>query len=308
MALIRVPKGNFTTIENSIFKDGRISLKAKGLFCYMLSKKDGWSFSAERISLDNNDGRDGVRAGLRELENNGYLTRVKVNGGGGLFTTEYHLNYPEIPTDDAITDDGKSVVGLSDDGKTNVGLPDDGKAVDNSKEEYSKDYINNTINSNEDYNNLFGADAQKEYSESSIDKNSSSEKEKSSDKKEIEKFGKTEFRQILIDIGAQAQHVEDWIKVRVAKRATFTHTALQAFFNECNKHNFPIPDAVRICAEKSWQGFKYEWILNDQNSNYGKTTITTSQSRQQRADDVAKVRDLAKQIIFSSSEQSNGCS
>src|SRR5690606_4314057 len=168
------------------------------------------------------------------------------------------------------------------------------------------DTVNDTVTVNDINNNLFVADAPKKDSSEEFLKAEGDGKEKISAKKEKD-FGKPEFRQALIDLGSDPLHVEDWIKVRVAKRATFTHTALQAFFNECNKHNFPIPEAVRICAEKSWQGFKYEWVLNDQNNNYGKTTITTNQSRQQRADDVAKVRDLAKKIILSSSEQSNGC-
>src|SRR5690606_17973928 len=107
---------------------------------------------------ENNDGRDGVRAGLRELEENGYLTRVRVNSGGGLFSTEYHLSYPEstkeTSTDDGLTDDGKTVDGKTNDGKTNDGLTDDGKAVYNNKDYYSKYYINNTINNKEKDNKI----------------------------------------------------------------------------------------------------------------------------------------------------------
>lgn len=290
MALIRVPKGNFTTVQNTIFRDGRISLKAKGLFCYMLSKKDGWAFSAERISLDNNDGRDGVRAGLRELEQFGYLSRVKVNGGKGLFTTEYHLSYPKIQTDDVLTDDGKTVVGLSVDGKTDVGLSDVGKSVDNSKEEYSKDYSSNTEYSKDGFSNLFGADAQKKDREKIVE-------EKNSAKNEFEKFGKAEFRQTLLDLGVDPQHVEDWIKVRIAKRAGFTATALQLIFNECTKHNLPIAEAIKMCAGKSWQGFKYQWYINEIN-NGKQPTNTANQSRQQRVEEVAEFRRTNQQSII----------
>lgn len=339
MAVIRVPKGNFTTVENSIFKDGRLSLKAKGLFCYMLSKKDGWSFSSERISMDNNDGRDGVRAGLKELESHGYLARVKVNGGGGLFTTEYHLSYPTLPTDDALTDDGKSVVGLSDAGKTNVGKTDVGKPVDNSKEEYSKDYSSKTINSKDGNSNLFGADAQKKFSDDVFDfekvwysfrgKRNSFEKDfknflKKSEGVEVDfenlyhlalkvdniyfqtwlndvlpkpkAFGKPEFRQTLIDVGVDPQHVDDWIKVRTAKRASFTATALQLLFDECTKHNFPVSEAVKMCAGRSWQGFKYQWYLNEVN-NGKQTPITAGQDRQERISSVQRMGDLARKIV-----------
>lgn len=133
MGIIRLPKGNFTTIENSIFKDDRISLKAKGLFCYMLSKKDGWSFSSERIALDNNDGRESVRSGLRELESTGYLKRLKINDGKGQFEVEYHLFYP----DTSLTN-----VGKPDDGKPVVGKPVVNSNTNNSKTNISKEEYN----------------------------------------------------------------------------------------------------------------------------------------------------------------------
>ncbi|WP_099369561.1 hypothetical protein [Sphingobacterium sp. 1.A.5] len=116
-------------------------------------------------------------------------------------------------------------------------------------------------------------------------------------KNEFEKFGKAEFRQILLDLEVDPQHVEDWIKVRTAKRAGFTATALQLIFNECTKHNFPISEAIKMCAGKSWQGFKYEWYLNE-TGNGKQPTNTTSQSRQQRVDEVAEFRRANQQSII----------
>ena len=75
--------------------------------------------------------------------------------------------------------------------------------------------------------------------------------------------GKFDFAKILIqDFGCEKQHVEDWLKVRKAKRGANTETALKNFINECNKNAFPVSEAVRICAENSWQGFQYEWLIN----------------------------------------------
>lgn len=117
------------------------------------------------------------------------------------------------------------------------------------------------------------------------------------DKNDFKKFGKAEFRQILLDLEVDPQHVEDWIKVRTAKRAGFTATALQLIFNECTKHNFPIAKAIEMCAGKSWQGFKYEWYLNE-TGNGKQPANTTSQSRQQRVDEVAEFRRANQQSII----------
>jgi len=67
----------FTQIANSVLNDRTISWKAKGLFSYIHSKPIGWEFAAERISGDGNDGVDSVSAGLKELEERGYLSRKK---------------------------------------------------------------------------------------------------------------------------------------------------------------------------------------------------------------------------------------
>lgn len=145
---------------------------------------------------------------------------------------------------------------------------------------------------------LYVADAPRnQYEEDFPIESDQDRKEKSSAKKESEKFGKPEFRQTLLDIGADPQHVEDWIKVRTAKRAGFTATSLQLVFDECTKHNLPVAEAIKICAGRSWQGFKYEWYLKEIN-NGKQTPVTGNQSRQQRVDEVAEFRRDNQQAII----------
>ncbi|MCT4085488.1 hypothetical protein HZP81_17210 [Elizabethkingia anophelis] len=114
----------------------------------------------------------------------------------------------------------------------------------------------------------------------------SEEKEKSSAKKEKEKekfFSKRDFKKKLIEHGVEEIHIDDWFKVRDKKRASYTETALDGLINECLKHSFPVKDAVRICAENSWQGFKYSWLdekqKNNGQSNNQKTGSGTSNVR-----------------------------
>lgn len=95
-------------------------------------------------------------------------------------------------------------------------------------------------------------------------------------KKEINKenFGKPEFKKILLENGANEIHIDDWLKVREKKKAANTQTALTSFLNECQNNNFPVSEAVKICAEKSWQGFKYEWTKTINNGNNQKLKPT----------------------------------
>lgn len=75
-------------------------------------------------------------------------------------------------------------------------------------------------------------------------------------------FSTKDFKKILIDLGADKIHVNDWLKVRDSKKASNTQTALTTFVNECNAHNYPVSEAVKNCAENSWSGFRYKWIEN----------------------------------------------
>ena len=78
-------KNRYGTIPNHVLNDPRLSFKAKGLFGYLQSKPDGWKFSATRITSQTKDGLDAVRAGLKELENTGFLKRVATKNSKGQY-------------------------------------------------------------------------------------------------------------------------------------------------------------------------------------------------------------------------------
>lgn len=64
---------DFTTIPNDIIHDPRLSWKALGLLIFMLSVPDNFRFYLAHLSSLKPTGRDGTRAGLKELEAAGYL-------------------------------------------------------------------------------------------------------------------------------------------------------------------------------------------------------------------------------------------
>lgn len=68
-------KGNFTVIDNAIFKDYDLSLKATGLLCKMLSLPDNWEYSVKGLSKITSDGISSITSGLKELTDAGYFRR-----------------------------------------------------------------------------------------------------------------------------------------------------------------------------------------------------------------------------------------
>lgn len=82
-------KGSFTHVENTVFFDHALSLKAKGIYCQIRSLENNpeWVFSIRGFSTLVRDGVDAVTAGIKELEAAGYVIRARKRSGNGRFVT-----------------------------------------------------------------------------------------------------------------------------------------------------------------------------------------------------------------------------
>ncbi len=60
--------------------------------------------------------------------------------------------------------------------------------------------------------------------------------------------------------------IDDWLKVRKAKNQPLTDTALKATIREASKAGMSLSDAITICCERSWAGFKAEYLVNQSSS------------------------------------------
>lgn len=79
--LVKGDKIPYAQIANVVLNDPNLSFKAKGVYAYLYSKDDKYDFAAKRIAKDSCDGTDSVLAGLKELEEKGYLERKKQPSG-----------------------------------------------------------------------------------------------------------------------------------------------------------------------------------------------------------------------------------
>lgn len=52
----------------------------------------------------------------------------------------------------------------------------------------------------------------------------------------------------------------DFLKLRQAKKAPLSDTALQGIKNEARKAQWSLEDALRECVVRGWQGFKADWV------------------------------------------------
>ena len=96
MAVIRVQKTeNYTVMSNNHLRNKELSLKAKGLMSLMLSLPPSWDYSIGGLVSICKESHTSIRSALKELEENRYLIRKRVNTEKGYFAYEYTLY--EIP-------------------------------------------------------------------------------------------------------------------------------------------------------------------------------------------------------------------
>lgn len=87
MAIIRSKRTrNFTVLNNDLIRDTTLSFKARGLLQYMLSMPDDWKFYVSELAKHSSkEGEGAIRSAITELEEAGYMRRIRKRGKGGKF-------------------------------------------------------------------------------------------------------------------------------------------------------------------------------------------------------------------------------
>ena len=115
----------FVMIDRRIFENDGLSLKAKGLFGYLLSRPDNWTICMADLVKRTKDGKDSVNSALDELIESGYVVKTEQQRESGKFSTCEYVVYeqPVLKTRDGETDaekpqrknrDGKSATNNND--------------------------------------------------------------------------------------------------------------------------------------------------------------------------------------------------
>ena len=82
--------------------------------------------------------------------------------------------------------------------------------------------------------------------------------------KEVKKFS---FLKELVGLGVDRKIAEEWIKVRKNKKLTQTETAFNKLKDEIDRSGMSANDCITLCVERSWGGFKAEWVEREVKSN-----------------------------------------
>lgn len=107
---------DFTQIHNRLFRDPRLSFKAKGIFGLISTHRNGYGVTPEWIAAASTDGPAAVRTGLQELETHGYLLRRQDrNSNGTMGPMTYSIT--DMPRSAPVADN-RLPVAICDDAET----------------------------------------------------------------------------------------------------------------------------------------------------------------------------------------------
>lgn len=82
----------FTIVDNKIFIEKKLDLRAIGLLIQLLSLPDDWKYSIKGLAKICKDGEASIAAGLEQLKKHGYLTVERYrNENGKLGGSIYHI-------------------------------------------------------------------------------------------------------------------------------------------------------------------------------------------------------------------------
>ena len=72
------------------------------------------------------------------------------------------------------------------------------------------------------------------------------------------------FRKAMLSEGFTPELVDEWLKIRKAKKAVNTERAFKAFVNQVQQTNQDMNSVLEIVVQKQWKGFEADWLHNTQ--------------------------------------------
>lgn len=86
---------------------------------------------------------------------------------------------------------------------------------------------------------------------------------------------KTYASKVATPDGVSESVWQDFLTLRAGKKAKVTETAIKGIAREANKAGVSLEQALQVCCERGWTGFKADWVANASS----KQTMTTTQAQ-----------------------------
>ena len=87
-------KKNFTTISTYHFWTKKLSLQAIGILSFLLQLPEDWEYSVKGLTELFTNGKSSINNILKELEENGYIERIRQRYSNGRLKGIDYIVYP----------------------------------------------------------------------------------------------------------------------------------------------------------------------------------------------------------------------
>lgn len=89
----------------------------------------------------------------------------------------------------------------------------------------------------------------------------------------------------------------DYLAIRKAKRAPLTATAFAKLQAEFDKAGLSVPDGIRLCAERGWQGFEAKWLTNGGQTKADDRAAKLEEARRRSQERTGGIRDVTPRSV-----------
>ena len=138
MAVFRIERTrDYTVMSNHHLRNGKLSLKAKGLLSMMLSLPEDWNYTTRGLAAICKEGVDAIGGALRELETAGYIVRHQLRDRQGRISDTEYVIYeqpqpknPDTPQPDTASPDTEKPAELNIEKSNTQKIITDGSSID----------------------------------------------------------------------------------------------------------------------------------------------------------------------------------
>ena len=258
---------NSFQIANAVVDDflSRISGSAWKCYTIIARKTTGWQKEMDYIpvaqfkTITSIKKDDTVTDALKELEELGLIISIKRQGQ----VTGYRLNMPEpTPKMGGTTTPENGVHPKNGTTPENGGYPPPKMGGTTTPENGgSSKHTTKPTNTKHNIHASAAADAPVPAEPEPPKPDKPKKRKPSAARIELEAY------RVLGEHGIDGQLAQDYIALRKSHRAPITQTALKGIEREANSAGLSLEQALTICCERGWRGFRAEWLHSDRGNH-----------------------------------------
>ena len=126
--------------------------------------------------------------------------------------------------------------------------------------------------------------------------------DKEQDQKQKQRASRFDAQAHLVSIGVDPSIAADWVQHRKALKAPPSRTAIDGIATEAARAGTSLSDALAMCCQRGWRGFKAEWLADRQTSQKKAPNANANHAADERLSPAGRQTAAAAQRWLESQE------